>query len=34
MAKESFYGINQLTKINDFQVKTVWFEAFDNAGQN
>jgi len=33
MAKGSFYDIDQL--INDYglQVKTVWYEAFDNAGQ-
>jgi len=33
MTKESFYGIDQL--INDYglQVKTVWYEAFDDAGQ-
>ena len=33
MAKGSFYDIDQL--INDYglQIKTVWYEAFDNAGQ-
>ena len=33
MAKESFYGIDQLTKDYGLQVKTVWYEAFDDAGQ-
>jgi DNA helicase-2/ATP-dependent DNA helicase PcrA len=33
MAKGSFYGIDQLTKDYGLQVKTVWYEAFDNAGQ-
>ena len=33
MAKESFYGIDQLVRDYGLQVKTVWFEAFDDAGQ-
>ena len=33
MAKESFYGIDQLIKDYGLQVKTVWYEAFDDAGQ-
>ena len=33
MAKESFYGIDQLVKDYGLQVKTVWYEAFDDAGQ-
>jgi DNA helicase-2/ATP-dependent DNA helicase PcrA len=33
MAKESFYGIDQLVKDYGLQVKTVWYEAFDEAGQ-
>ena len=33
MVKESFYGIDQLVKDYGLQVKTVWFEAFDDAGQ-
>ena len=33
MAKESFYGIDQLVKDYGLQVKTVWYEAFDSAGQ-
>ena len=33
MAKGSFYGIDQLVKDYGLQVKTVWYEAFDNAGQ-
>ena len=33
MTKESFYGIDQLVKDYGLQVKTVWFEAFDDAGQ-
>ena len=31
MAKESFYGIDQLVKDYGLQVKTVWYEAFDDA---
>ena len=30
MAKGSFYGIDQLVKDYGLQVKTVWYEAFDN----
>jgi len=33
MAKESFYGIDQLVRDYGLQVKTVWYEAFDDAGQ-
>jgi len=33
MAKGSFYGIDQLVKDYGLQVKTIWYEAFDNAGQ-
>ena len=33
MAKESFYVIDQLVKDYGLQVKTVWYEAFDDAGQ-
>jgi len=33
MAKESFYGIDQLVRDYGLQIKTVWFEAFDDAGQ-
>jgi len=33
MAKESFYGIDQLVRDYGLQIKTVWFEAFDEAGQ-
>ena len=33
MAKESFYGMDQLVKDYGLQVKTVWYEAFDDAGQ-
>ena len=33
MAKGSFYGIDQLVKDYGLQVKTVWYEAFDTAGQ-
>ena len=33
MTKESFYGIDQLVKDYGLQVKTVWYEAFDDAGQ-
>ena len=33
MAKESFYGIDQLVNDYGLQVKTVWYEAFDDAGQ-
>ena len=33
MVKESFYGIDQLARDYGLQVKTVWFEAFDDAGQ-
>ena len=33
MAKESFYEINQLVNNYGLQIKTVWYEAFDNAGQ-
>jgi superfamily I DNA/RNA helicase len=33
MAKGSFYGIDQLVKDYGLQVKTVWYEAFDIAGQ-
>jgi superfamily I DNA/RNA helicase len=33
MAKESFYSMDQLVKDYGLQVKTVWFEAFDDAGQ-
>ena len=33
MAKEFFYNIDQLTKDYGLQVKTVWYEAFDDAGQ-
>ena len=31
MVKESFYGIDQLVRDYGLQVKTVWFEAFDDA---
>jgi superfamily I DNA/RNA helicase len=34
MTKGSFYGIDQLVKDYGLQVKTVWYEAFDTAGQN
>ena len=33
MVKESFYGIDQLVRDYGLQVKTVWFDAFDDAGQ-
>jgi len=33
MAKGSFYDIDQLVNDYGLQVKTVWYEAFDNAGQ-
>jgi len=33
MTKESFYGIDQLVNDYGLQVKTVWYEAFDDAGQ-
>ena len=33
MAKGSFYNIDQLVNDYGLQIKTVWFEAFDNAGQ-
>ena len=33
MTKESFYGIDQLVKDYGLQIKTVWYEAFDDAGQ-
>ena len=33
MAKESFYGLDQLVKDYGLQIKTVWYEAFDDAGQ-
>ena len=33
MVKESFYGIDQLVRDYGLQVKTVWYEAFDDAGQ-
>ena len=29
----SFHGIDALVKDNGLKVKTVWYEAFDNAGQ-
>ena len=32
MTKESFYGIDQLTKDFGLNTKKVWFEAFDDAG--
>jgi len=34
MTKGSFYGIDELVKDYGLQVKTVWYEAFDTAGQN
>ena len=33
MAKESFYNIDQLVNDYGLQIKTTWYEAFDNAGQ-
>ena len=33
MVKESFYSLDQLVNDYGLQVKTVWYEAFDNAGQ-
>jgi len=33
MAKGAFYNIDQLVNDYGLQVKTVWYEAFDNAGQ-
>jgi len=33
MAKESFYTIDQLVSDYGLQIKTVWYEAFDDAGQ-
>ena len=33
MAKESFYNIDQLVNEYGLQIKTTWYEAFDNAGQ-
>jgi len=33
MTKGSFYNIDQLVNDYGLQVKTVWYEAFDNAGQ-
>ena len=33
MVKGSFYGMDQLVKDYGLQIKTVWYEAFDNAGQ-
>ena len=33
MVKESFYGIDALTKDHGLKTKKVWFEAFNEAGQ-
>jgi len=33
MAKESFYTIDQLVSDYGLQIKTTWYEAFDDAGQ-
>ena len=33
MAKGSFYNIDQLVNDYGLQIKTTWYEAFDNAGQ-
>ncbi len=33
MAKGAFYNIDQLVNDYGLQIKTVWYEAFDNAGQ-
>jgi len=33
MAKESFYTIEQLVSDYGLQIKTTWYEAFDDAGQ-
>ena len=33
MAKGSFYGIDQLVNDYGLRIKTIWYEAFDNAGQ-
>jgi len=33
MTKGGFYNIDQLVTDYGLQIKTVWFEAFDNAGQ-
>ena len=33
MTKGSFYNIDQLVNDYGLQIKTVWYEAFDNAGQ-
>jgi len=33
MTKGSFYNIDQLVNDYGLQIKTTWYEAFDNAGQ-
>ena len=33
MTKGGFYNIDQLVSDYGLQIKTVWYEAFDNAGQ-
>jgi len=33
MVKDAFYGIDKLTKDYGLKVKTVWYEAFNDAGQ-
>ena len=33
MTKESFYGLDQLVEDYGLQVKTMWYDAFDDAGQ-
>ena len=33
MTKGSFYNIDQLVNDYGLRIKTVWYEAFDNAGQ-
>ena len=33
MTKGGFYNIDQLVTDYGLQIKTVWYEAFDNAGQ-
>ena len=34
MAKGSFYGIDQLVNDYGLQVKTEWYEAFDDCRSN
>ena len=33
MVKDAFYGIDKLNNDYGLKVKTVWYEAFDDAGQ-